>query len=306
MSASVQHIIAQCELPPPAGSWQKIAERLDGEFDVSDSVVAETINNITLAAPAAAWENISKAIAPGEVKAQEPAKVIRMRRRPLAIAAAVAALVIAGIWFFMQRDAPAIESAAAVEIPAVTTPPSTDRDSDVLPGMAEPQTAIAQLIPRKVRVRNNRTVARQAAYISREQEPNVDPQPEFRTVTPRTPPVVLPNETIAVSAPPIRDAHGRIVMDMSLLTSEAGNYITVTGPNGEQTRISAKFARFLAYMNNNPDDKEQYLDFLFRQSSTWKKRFEEWRTRIMQKGSFSPSSANFFDILELKDLINEQ
>jgi hypothetical protein len=94
-------------------------------------------------------------------------------------------------------------------------------------------------------------------------------------------------------------------MNMDLLTTAASNYISVTGPNGEQTRISTKFANYLMYLNKDGGDNEEYIDYLIRNSNFWKTRFEQWRNKILQQASFIPSSTNFFDIIELKELLKD-
>ena len=109
---------------------------------------------------------------------------------------------------------------------------------------------------------------------------------------------------IIISSAPIVDANGVIIRDLDVLTTNS-NYIMVTGPNGQQTRISAKFASVIRYLNSNTADTEEYLDKVIKESDTWKKRFQEWRSKISQS-SFIPSSANFLDIIEFKNLIEEQ
>lgn len=82
------------------------------------------------------------------------------------------------------------------------------------------------------------------------------------------------------------------------------NYISVTGPNGQQTKISSKFVNVLLYMNNdsNIEQFEGYFSKTFLESLVWKSKFQDWRNKILQT-SLIPSADNFMDILELKDLI---
>jgi hypothetical protein len=87
-------------------------------------------------------------------------------------------------------------------------------------------------------------------------------------------------------------------MDLSVITRPGNPYITVTGPNGSQTRISNKFLPCLSYLNNdhgiyNPEGMQ------------WKERFQEWRNKLLSEGSFVPSASNFFDIFELKEMIQD-
>jgi hypothetical protein len=81
-------------------------------------------------------------------------------------------------------------------------------------------------------------------------------------------------------------------------------YIIVTGPNGEQTRISAKFEKFIPYLNAGAN-KDEYLNPVFFESTMWKIVFDNWRSRLLSNASFAPSGGNFLDIFELKKLIEE-
>ena len=44
MSVNIQHKLLQYEMPPPAGTWENIARRLDNEFDSYDSKISENHN----------------------------------------------------------------------------------------------------------------------------------------------------------------------------------------------------------------------------------------------------------------------
>jgi hypothetical protein len=107
----------------------------------------------------------------------------------------------------------------------------------------------------------------------------------------------------AVSGPLLRDLNGKVILDRNLVASD-NNYIIVTGPNGEQTRISARFFHMLSSMNGDPEPTE-YFDMMIRENTLWKSRFREWRNQLMKQASFMPSGTNFLDILELKDIIQE-
>lgn len=306
MSVNIQHKILQYEMPPPAGTWENIASRLDEEFDVADTKFSEKLFDAGLEPPTLVWQNIVAELDQPVQEEKQPARVVSIFTwRKMAAAAVIIGLVIAGAWFFRHSDS--IPEMATTK----TNPPSGIPDVDIASaGIAasdDISSAIAQIIPRKVRVRDQSAV-RHTAFIARPVKNEDDNyQAEARTV--HVQPVQLADATTdaVVAAPLLRDANGNIIMDMSLLTSSSsGNYITVTGPNGEQTRISTKFANFLAYLNNSSSsDKEEYLDYLIRNSGAWKKRFDEWRNKILQYANFSPSGSTFFDILELKELIKD-
>lgn len=110
---------------------------------------------------------------------------------------------------------------------------------------------------------------------------------------------------IFIAAKPIRNERGYIIQDLELINEVSdNNYISITGPNGQQTKISSKLMNGLLYLNedSNIEQFEGYFDKTFIESLIWKARFQDWRQKIIQT-SFIPSSANFMDILEFKDLI---
>lgn len=107
-----------------------------------------------------------------------------------------------------------------------------------------------------------------------------------------------------VEAPAIRDANGNIILDKELILASDNNYITVTGPNGEQTRMSSKFLPLLGSMNSNLESLD-YFQFWLNDNNIWKLRFNEWRDRMMKQPNFIPTATNLLDILELKEFLQE-
>ena len=260
------------------------------------------ITGAVLEAPAQAWQNIAAMLD----ERKEPAKIIPLfTRKQMAAAAIVIGLLITGAWLFrgyIFTDNNTIGTTSIKEAFPITANKS---NADDVVKTDELSSSIAQIVPRKVRVKPSLPIAEQVAMITAglfetEELMNFS---EPRIISTQNFHVVDATDEAFVTAPLIRDANGKIIMDFSLITSGSGNYFNVTGPNGEQTRISSKFANLLAYLNNSNNEREEYLDFLFRRNTAWKEIFEEWRIKILQQGSFAPSGFTFFDILELKDLI---
>jgi hypothetical protein len=307
MSVNIQHKLQEYEMTPPADAWKNIAERLDREFDTAEIHASEKITKAELKPPAGIFEKIMLDLQQPVTPSKET-PVVGLRSKKWLAAAVAVGILLGGAWLY-QRFAKKenLNNSAALTKPTTDTANETGLSSSELLNPAEMQAAVAQLVPKKIRVHNNRafTPSYTSYRIENYTKPGYQTDPDFRAHSPAAIKVVDATGEVVVKAPPIRDAQGRIIMDMNLLTDASGNYITVTGPNGEQTRISVKFARFLAYLNSNADEQDQYLDFLFRQSSTWKKRFEEWRKKILEQANFAPSDATFFDILELKELIDD-
>ena len=105
---------------------------------------------------------------------------------------------------------------------------------------------------------------------------------------------------ISVTAPPIYDDNGNIIMDVNLVSAPDENYIIVTSPNGEQTKISRKFLKMLCMMNGGID-----YNYMNAENYQWKMRFEEWRSKLLQQASYIPTANNFLDIVDLKELLQE-
>lgn len=106
---------------------------------------------------------------------------------------------------------------------------------------------------------------------------------------------------VTVSAPPIRDEEGNLIMDIQVISDPGQPYIVVTSPNGDQTRISRKFLHYLSYLNGD----YSYAD-MNSEGQQWKTRFEEWRNELLKEASFIPTANNFFDIFQLKELIEDR
>ncbi len=107
-------------------------------------------------------------------------------------------------------------------------------------------------------------------------------------------------QPVSIPARLIRDANGNVIMDLNLITTPDAPYITVTGPNGSQTRISSKFLGFLRYLNGDAQDDAANYDEII-----WKEKFNSWREKLLNENSFIPAANNFFDIFEMKDIIQE-
>lgn len=81
--------------------------------------------------------------------------------------------------------------------------------------------------------------------------------------------------------------------------SQNKTYLMVIAPNGQVTRLSPKLTDGIYFLNID-EDLKAHPD-----KAAWKNRFGEWRARI-RRSTFIPASSNFFDIVELKELIEKE
>ncbi len=309
MSTELQKKLNQYEVLPPEACWSQISERLNSEYSTADTVVAEHLADSTAVVPAGAWLGIARVlhadqdvmITPGTSEAP----VVPMHNGWLKRIAAVIVLAISVTLLYRYISVPSDGSGEAT-LPVVSAIPQTG--ASVVPFAPEPpsQSSVAPPVarvnrtPRVVRrvnpkpSRNNEAVYIAEAASTEMRYANIDNAERPRITHP-----------ISVSSEPIRDAEGNIIMDEKLVSAPDNNYVTVTGPNGEQTRMSKKFFRALSYLSADSDD-ENNMGVMLQESALWKWLFQEWRTRLIQDPTFIPSSTNFLDILQMKDLFNDQ
>ncbi len=307
MSENLQNRLNQFEVVPPASCWKGIAERLDSEYIREDVDLAARFTAETAPVPPGAWSNIAAVLdadANPEVKTpeQEPVPIsIKTPVRRFVILQRIAAIVLIALGVtFIYRYSTSSNGNEAQPQQMATTIPGPPAVSEPVENIQIPENTEQQ--PRRTaRPRNIvRTVSNNLPTPEYDEPAvgdmryaNIDNADKRITALP----INIPTE-------PIRDGDGNIIMDEKLVSTPDNNYVTVTGPNGSQTRISKKFLRALSYMNAGATEEEQ-LGVVLQESALWKWLFQEWRTRLIQEPSFIPSSTNFLDILEMKDLLHD-
>jgi hypothetical protein len=272
---------------PPSSVWDKISKRLDEEFTASDNILASKLDDFAIAPPASAWANIATAL-----DEKRPAKVVPLLRR-VAVAVIVAGIVAMGALYFLNRSHTDVhQQQLAIKHPAADTPSARALAPDVQQETHSRKIEMATT----PRVKH---VSYSSASISRAPQAETF-VPEFTDEghTPTLEPEqVLPD--ITVSAPPIKDKSGNIIMDLKLISEPNQPYITVTSPSGNQTRISNKFINCLSYINDNSGT---YYD---PQGAQCQLKFERWREKLLTGAAFIPTATNFLDIFELKEILQD-
>lgn len=300
MPGSLQNKLHRYEVVPPPSVWEKISGRLDEEFRQSDIEISSKLDGAAIPPPATAWENISSVLHQENLN-ERPARVIPLVYKRLALAVILAGVFAIGAMYLLTGDntkAPFDKSdETVVERKKETEPSQSVKPAPSLKRSdSTPSVQLSSSTP-VVAKRNGSVNSRRTTYLA-QSEPTVSNRmeqshPELQTVSALQP--------IAVSAPPIRDARGNIIMDVDLISSPDEPYIIVTSPNGNQTRISNKFLNCLKYINSNFSSSD--MDAEGRQC---KSRFEEWRRKLLSEATFIPAANNFFDIFELKEMIQDR
>lgn len=307
MSANNKHILHDYEAPLPPGAWDAISARLDTEYDAREGKIADKLYAWEATPPPAVWQHINLALEVTEtarVTAQQPATPARVIRLPFRrIAAAAIALIVAGLvtWGFLDEEqATTIQGTA--QVPAAVAGTDNARVQPSLPAIdvsiaSRPRQRID--VARRVSNDTPLTPGYSAAVIEE------DPFNDIRYAAVSGMRAQATTHRNGIKGPLIKDASGNIILDKNLIISRDKNYIIITCPNGEQTRISSKFLPVLTDLNAATDPAE-YFDAVIRESNLWKGRFSQWRYKLMQEASFIPTATNFLDIMALKDLIEEK
>jgi hypothetical protein len=299
MPGSLQNKMQQFEVAPPPAAWNNIARQLDKEFVAADSRLSEKLEEASVSAPAEIWQKISEELN-GEPQVEvAPRKVVPLFVR-IAVAAAIIGILFAGGLYFLNSNHP--ENNVVKTVPNKTTPPAT---------VTQPQQ------PKLPDTGNRAVIASSKKAAPKLKKESYRPVPRPRIVDEEIPSAsdyalnpeqaplydlqtVSALQPVSVTAPPLRDKKGNIILDASLISNPDDEYITVTGPNGKQTKISSKFLSCLGYINATTTSNDADT-----RAIQCKTQFEEWRKRILAQPAFIPTANNFFDIFALKDLLQE-
>lgn len=282
MSDQLKHRLQNHEILPPQGAWNTIASELQEANTFLP--VSRKMYDFELAPPEAAWLQIAASLKQDDGDARKaPVKRMNSLFLKLAAAAVLTGVIILGSLFLLRNTDGSKKQIAsnikdglkqnlksinlAASIRSLSPPP--------IPNSQRPQ------------------------YLS-----SIENDDQFNDFTASRPlrKVAINDyftepQSISVPAKPIFNKNGQPIIYPKIVLSDDGEHIDITAPNGQQTRVSAKFVNVLLYMNANHEGD-------YSESDTWQKQFEEWRKKILQN-NFIPSSTNYLDILELKELLTK-
>lgn len=308
----------ELSVPPPADVWSGIAVWLNNEFNAEEVAAAQKMYELSVPPPAAVWENIEAALELGQQQpVKHEGKVLHLPFYKVASAAAAMVVVTLAAWYFLNNSTNhntgnatvvkpnsagvAVENAVPSQQPAPPAsfePVTEQSNKEELAEAEKPNAAADVAMAANYSHSNERRMAHYSNY-----QPVATSYAGIDDV--QTIPLTNDDNTPSVEAPLIRDAKGQIILDKKLITSPDDCYITITGPNGEQTRISSKFLHIISSLNDDAPP-EDYFDFMLPENGMWKMRFQEWKDRFLKQASFIPTATNFTDILALKDLLQQE
>lgn len=293
MKEDLQQRFLDFEVSPPPSLWNGIATHLNEQHD--DLFLREKVLAAELEPPARTWDLIAEVIGIQQ-SATRQFNLFSRRQIPQAAAVLAGVILIGSFLFFnnkVKKGAMAITESAPSRVSGSTSSSPSAGD----PVRRNITAQIAAGIPKSDAIYS-------ALRFKKKNPPSLRRQLE-ESIVRAYDQLEIPEPAIA--AKPIRNESGEIIQDLRLLNKPNNKYLSITGPNGAPTKISAKFAHFLLYLNgdNDTDLMEGVFHKSFLESLTWKARFQHWRNTLSQN-AFVPTSTNFMDILELKDLILQQ
>jgi len=273
MTEDLQYRLYNLSIDPPANAWPGIALQLDKDTEQKLSL---KLQQAALEPPPAVWENIA-----GALQERNTARVIPIRRpwTRIAIAALVIGLIVlAGLFYFMQNEAPPDTAGQHKQQPAPAVPNTEPDKEDIRIEVPQPRSSLSfaatgTAIPVKAYKTIPIRYARVETTEPAQQELNIDEAIQDQVS-------VHPNTHIGPK-----------------------DYLTIAAPNGQPVKISAKFSDGLGYLYNYQPVLN--MDGVFR-SISWKQRFSKWSNKLISSTGFIPAASNFLDIIELEELLKDQ
>ena len=284
MSDPLKDKLLNYEVTPPEGVWKNLASEMNEANEFLP--LTAKMYGFEIVPPAGLWSQISPLLDNEQTVALKPVRSLVYK---LAAAAVVIGIILTGGIYFLTKES--------------TVPQVAAKKTRISPGVKqEPVEETRQ----QEETTDQSSTANDIVYADNRLH---NDQPSLQNSTTkknrslrkaRIQELSPADADISVPVKPIRNEWGDIIQDPQVL-SNTDEYVSVTGPNGQQTRISAKFIDALQYLNGLNTNSD-YGNEAYYESESWQRKFQEWRNKIMQT-SYIPSSTNFLDIMEFKELI---
>lgn len=290
MSEELKYKLQDYEAAPPPAAWDNVRQEI---AEINELLpISQKLYNYEVSPPDTSWQailaDLNQAIADPH---HAPVKKINKRVYTLVAAAAVLGVILLGSLYLVNN----ISSKSRLS-GIKPDSPGNDKNKPSKPLTALPQDkgdkSISQQMNASIsdNINNNKL--------------NKDTDKILRNTIIKNVRSFGSELGVRIQPKLIRNESGYIIQNLNLMNLGGNEYISITGPNGQQTKISAKFLNVLLYMNDdsNTEQFEGYFSKNFMESLIWKSRFKEWRSKLIQT-SIIPSPDNFMDILAFKDLI---
>jgi len=297
MAEGLKNKLSNLNFPPPDGSWDGIKARLDNEYDRGDAIVRNKVFNSAVTPPADNFNKIKEALNSTTSTPVVKLKAINAPYYKVAVAAVILCVVSAAAFYLFNFRLPTAVNDTSSAFPVFSESKDPSEQSINLPDNNSSEAGLKKEFVNKS--------SKKIIPESREEVPvqyagmhYSEPYPPGYVTINAEKLIVKPETDIHVEAPPLRDENGAIILDMELVKDGSGDFMIVTGPNGKQVRLSEKFADKIRYLNKTL--LPVYFDI---EAFKWSYQFDEWRETLISNTDFIPTAGNYFDILELKNMI---
>jgi hypothetical protein len=255
-----QRALYDYEAVPPPHCWEQVKESISKE----PLALGQSLHDWEAAPPEDAWKQVAAQIQPEQPVYRIPAARTLSKRPVFAYAAAVAGLLLLGsvLWYaFADRD-------NGINVRDLAAGLSyADSQAKSAPA---PETTTAAQAPAGPQEAPAVAAVPDAAESAKNSSANALAETE------RKPAVLTPAVSVSYAD---------------------GNYIQLTEPDGDVTRVSYKLDRMVKAMHarNGKTNGAQRQE--------WNRTLDTWTARMAQS-TYIPSGGNFFDIAELVEFLN--
>jgi hypothetical protein len=327
------------QVPPPQGAWMRIANELDKENETEavdlktkmynyqsippSNVLAnifatldkeetqpltsftERMYNYQQQAPTNAWKNIINQLDKSGAKIvplannKKNPKAIYFR---MATAASVIAIIATTIWLSSRNTGTANQIVAVT--PAIKQPITAEvkiKQSEIPANGVKQNTTLPAANPQEKKLTQEKTIA----------QTNVKTMAPLPVAVNIVPGYVkgnttndLANNPAAANNEKLQDINGNTPNDIALMNTP-NSYISITGPDGQSIKVSAKFSNLINYLTDNNAGTKENIDVIISESAKWRKIFAGWREK-MANNSVAPSIYNFMDIISLSEVLEKE
>lgn len=293
MSLNWKNKILSHQEPPPEHLWDGISKKLD-EGAATDDVpaFAKKLLDHEELPPAMAWDNINAALDQAETP-----KIIPINRRKiywgLAAAAAIALIITTATWHTNSSDPVRDFTTAQLPVKKEASPASTTAETTPVAEKSQHPATIA-----KQGTANNKYTVNNSN--------NTDVAVTDIIINP-----VTTVETAPLAGNPFTNNREKLTNnagDYAIntdLISTPGNYVMITGPDGNSRRVSTKISQYLGYINDKSPATEEAIDVIIREAPLWKGKLKNWSNKLIETPS-TPTLYNFMNLIELSNLLSEK
>jgi hypothetical protein len=282
-----QQKIEQIAITPPSAVWSNITSRLDNE----NSTWQQKIAAFEVPPPQHNWQHIANSLAANEktISIAPIKKVVPLNFKMTAAAAVIIGIALTTL--LLNKKQPLLQSQTAAISPIVQHP--LLQANDTIP-LTTSLTAAQQ------------TTAKSNTTLHKKNTPttiiDIDTNYNKTLLLANTTEIELSNPTDKLFTK-LTNTNGEQTNDIAMLNTP-NSYINITGPNGDQIKVSAKFSKMINLLKERDTTKTEYLDKIIKEGAVWKMKFKTWREK-MNNSNITPTPANFMNIIELSKILKE-